>query len=265
MPQGLVHFNYERRGDNLLGSAEVETANGSKYRFETLLPLNHIRQEVKKFLAESPSIGNDEWIRANIGNVVNHAAESRARRRLETAIKTTFGGAIPPYHIAGTAGYARRIAQSAADRAEIGNIFKKAAKKVGKGVKAVGKGTVKVVKATGKGTAKAVTKTAKVAYKGGKAVVSNPLTHAALSFVPGGQQASAAISLLQSRNKSNPQQVQLPLTQTENLNVPSEYIPPGTSYQGQPGILPAPQGSSGAGIGIALGALGALALLLLRK
>ncbi len=178
-----IRFTYETKGDNFLGTAEIPTRSGHMMRFETLLPMADIRNEVQRFLRNQPPvIAGDPRILANISGIYNNVAKTRARRRLGTAIKMRFGGKVRPYEVAGPAGYAHGLAKQARQRAydagnDIGFSLKGGIKKVGRGI---GKGA----KAVGKGV-----------YKGGKAVVTNPYGQLALSALPGGSNVVRAIDI----------------------------------------------------------------------
>jgi hypothetical protein len=218
----MIHLSYARHGQNFFGRAEVPTRSG-KVRFAVMVPLADVKEEVKRFLAaQPPEISGDVRIAGNMSQIVERIARKRARRRLGTAVKAKFGGDIRPYEIAGPAGYAYRVAKTAAAKKRgwhhdvpteigwsLGGMLKSAAKGVGSGIKAVGKGTVAVAKGVGKGTvavAKGVGKgteatgkaigkgsvaAGKGVYKVGNVVTKNPITRALVSVVPGGAAALA--------------------------------------------------------------------------
>lgn len=192
MPAPLVKFSYVTKGDNFVGTAEVPTQNGTM-KFGILVPLQDIRKEVRDYLAQSPAVSGDSGVVGNLSRVYDRVATERARRRLGTLIKAKMGGAIRPYEIAGPAGYARRIAQQAANKAAHGRAVV-SGDDVGFSLKKVVKGAGKGIAKGAKGVAKGTVKVAKGVTKGGAAVVSNPLTSALLTAVPGGNTALAIIN-----------------------------------------------------------------------
>ena len=225
MPSPAVRLTYARKGENFFGRAEIPTKNGT-LRFAVLVPLSDIKQEVARYLAANPAQiagdPNDPNIVGNLPRIYHNIAKKRAQRRLGTAIKAKFGGSIRPYEIAGSAGYAVRIAQTAANKlawgpdvgAEIGlfGFVKKIGKAVGKGVVAAGKGIGKGVFATGKGIGKGAAWTGKKVAKGtvatgkgvlkvGKVVTSNPITRALISVVPYG---GAALAVADAARRGSP-------------------------------------------------------------
>jgi hypothetical protein len=211
-----VRFTYDKKGDNFFGQAEVPTSNGV-LRFKAMVPMADVRMQVRAFLAKQPTdIAGDPVMVAKLPLVENRVAKERTKRRLVTAIRVKMGGPVRPFEVSGPAGFAHRIAQGAANRRslyqagcvsgdgdDVGafGFLKKIGKGIGKGVKAVGKGVGKGVVATGKGIgkgAKVVGKggyiVAKTAVKAGGKVISNPITGALLTAVPGGAAAAAIIA-----------------------------------------------------------------------
>lgn len=205
-----VRFTYDKKGDNFFGQAEVPTSNGV-LRFKAMVPMADVRMQVRAFLAKQPTdIAGDPVMVAKLPLVENRVAKERTKRRLVTAIRVKMGGPVRPFEVSGPAGFARRIAQGAANRRslyqagcvgrdeiagdgdDVGafGFIKKIGRGIGKGVKAVGKGVGKGVVATGKGIGKG----AKVAVKAGGKVITNPITGALLTAVPGGAAAAAIIA-----------------------------------------------------------------------
>lgn len=168
-----VKLTFDRKGDNFLGVAEIPTRRGPLV-FKTLIPMTEVRQQIKDWLADQPTVGADPLVLARMPGIEHKVATIRAKRRLGTAIRIRFGGRVRPYEVSGSAGHAYQLARVAGRRGDIGGIgkvFKKVGKAVGKAGKAVGK----------------------TAYKGTKAVVKNPITGALLTVVPGGPQAKAIL------------------------------------------------------------------------
>jgi len=204
----MVRFTYEKRGPNFFGAAEVPTKSGTA-RFEMLLPVKDVEKEVTKFLTSKHDVSGDGLnLIGNVPRIVQNVANDRLKRRLGTAIKVRFGGTVMPYEVSGPAGFGVRMSSIAAAKRryrvagnvagdEVGvslkGIVKGAAKGIGKGAKAIGKGTKAVAKGTAKGAVKVVKGGAKVAT----GLTNNPITSAALSFVPGGDAAMAIVKAAQ--------------------------------------------------------------------
>lgn len=283
-----VKFSFDRKGDNYLGQAEVPTRSG-KLQFQVMVPIADIRQEVKTFLAKQPAeIAGDPHIVGDLDRVYDNVGYLRAKRRLGTAIKVRLGGKVRPFEVAGSLGFAHRMAQTAANRRGnfspmrrlgpmqyrvagddeddvSGNPFKAIGKGIVKGAKAVGKGTVKVAKVVGKGTvkgAKAVgkgtVKTAKFVGKGVTKTVDNPITAALLTTVPGGTAAMAIVHAARAGGSGAKGAI-------KDIKTLAEQGDPQAIASAD--VLEAAargQTSSGAGIAIMAG-LGLGALLLLKK
>jgi len=231
----MVRFQYKRTEDgrHFLGMATIPRPQGKRVVFKVMVPMSDVQEQVTKFLdTQGTDVSGDPRIAANIDRIHNSVAEERARRRLRTAIKVWRGGKVAPYEVAGTTGFATRMAQTAADKGgsralvvsrpggiregydpqtDIGwgfNPFKavvSAAKAVGKGVAkgatVVAKPVVWTGKKVGSGVAtgaKAVGSGTVSVAKGGwslsKGLAKNPLTAALISVIPGGAAALSVVN-----------------------------------------------------------------------